>query len=1366
MNYFSFKIVLFSFLLSCSGIAQLAPDPSGQPNQISRYAWSNFPAESSIDLLRFEQWATSAPSRDDELGFPWIPQNWGNNYGQVFKGYLRAPVTGEYRFWLSVDEEARLFLGSSSDKFSARKRIDFKNSQSFGAGEFGALRGQASSAIRLEAGERYYFELHHKELGGPDFVKLVWSYCGGGALTNWAIEPGAIATQSSTGFGGVASRAIDGDTRGFWSSGTITHTWYQTNPSWQVDLGVDRLIDRIEVFNRNRDGLPVAARLNNFRISVLDTSGAVISSQDFHTNGTHTMAADLWDVPGVTGRTVKVEILGDGQLALAEVKVFGRADVNQSCPPLDDVPCGSLQNWSLDPAAVATQSSTVNNGEASRAIDGSNNGRYLSGTITHTQFEANPYWEVDLNSVRQIDRIELFNRDLDMPATIGERLTNFRVSVLAADRSVVSSTDRHTAGTHTRAVEFWETGGVQGQIVRVEMLGSVWTRLSLSEVRVLGRPDPNSPDAMYQPMAGVPATAFESYAGSASDADNDEMRDAWEVLHGFDANLVQVGDYAAAADPDGDGFSNYYESLYEVDPFVISCFPGYLMSERWLNIEGYSLSDLFASDSFYLAPDIKAPTENVDFRIPGTFSGTRLRGRLTAPVSGTYYFWLSSRDGAQLWLSTDETKYLKKKICELGPEIGTGHGLNADSPTRFDFFSSQMSAGIDLVAGEEYFYEFIGKQGHSGSQHAQVAWFVPGDEERTILPIGALCSYSGETADSDDDYLPDSWELQYGLSTTDNGLVGRLTEGERGDFDSDGLTNREEFVHGTDPSNPDTDGDGLSDSEEVFTYQTNPSTSDTTPETLVATVAANSVAGLGSTWTDTGAGVLTTSFRGEGVWSFDVPSDGFWILQVETNLRGNLRSEEFVPVVAMVNNWRLERRDLIFRNELPAALRVVTPYLQAGSHDFSLFIDNYIARRSVEVTAIKLISPGGLDIDNNQIPDDIEATINARSFLTQRGQFSYYSPAFVEGRGSSLDLVDLTTITRSSNSNSVKRFNAGQWSNLLPKFQTRLDRYADRLQVGLRQGYGRMEGTYRSHQAGSGHHGWYAKLPLLRNEAIGLATQFENFGTCSCQMIAWTPYNTLDGGTLRIPVGSDLLLGGWTSDWDKKLMTLDISGQIVTFKSNETHVEHFTQAGSYTVVATHEQGASATLVIEVKDALIQNDIVMLENQLHNIELPNVGPELALDGGEDIEVQSFFANPNGSGSLARLSNTLPGRNRIAARLNADENDILHQEEVEVVGVSDSLRNDSDIIVATEDNVFLVTSPLLVTPLPTGVTVEITIYAGGVTFSDGSTFKVLTASDFDENGVHLLEFLMPGELLRAPCHYIRIFDANGQQIYTGS
>jgi MBG domain (YGX type)/Bacterial TSP3 repeat len=77
-------------------------------------------------------------------------------------------------------------------------------------------------------------------------------------------------------------------------------------------------------------------------------------------------------------------------------------------------------------------------------------------------------------------------------------------------------------------------------------------------------------------------------------------------------------------------------------------------------------------------------------------------------------------------------------------------------------------------------------------------------------------------ADTDNDGLPDGWEIQHSLDPNS----GSGANGATGDPDGDGLTNAQEYAHGTDPQNPDTDGDGVNDGQEVLngTDPTDPDT--------------------------------------------------------------------------------------------------------------------------------------------------------------------------------------------------------------------------------------------------------------------------------------------------------------------------------------------------------------------------------------------------------------------------------------------------------------------------------------------------------------------------------------------------------------
>ena len=90
-----------------------------------------------------------------------------------------------------------------------------------------------------------------------------------------------------------------------------------------------------------------------------------------------------------------------------------------------------------------------------------------------------------------------------------------------------------------------------------------------------------------------------------------------------------------------------------------------------------------------------------------------------------------------------------------------------------------------------------------------------------------------ENIDSDGDGLTDYEELQYTWTDPFNvDSDGNGIDDGKEDMDRDGLSNREELDLGTEPFNADTDRDGLTDYEEIYTYHTNPLQEDTDSDGL------------------------------------------------------------------------------------------------------------------------------------------------------------------------------------------------------------------------------------------------------------------------------------------------------------------------------------------------------------------------------------------------------------------------------------------------------------------------------------------------------------------------------------------------------
>ncbi|MEM6802928.1 MAG: discoidin domain-containing protein [Bacteroidota bacterium] len=297
---------------------------------------------------------------------------------------------------------------------------------------------------------------------------------------------GKTATQSSQGWGGDPSRALDGNKDGIYNRRSITHTLNDQNAWWEVDLGQIYTLSEVKLWNRTDC---CSDRLSDFYVL---SSEIPFTSKDLQT----TLSQGGVRIHRFTGqagressiflnnqeaRYLRVQLAGRGYLSIAEAEIM-------AC----GAPAANCVEKNVAQGKSARQSSQGFGGIPSRAIDGNNDGVYANQTSTHTNNEANAWWEVDLGQVYSLSKLRLWNRT----DCCADRLSNFYV--LTSERPF-SSTDLNTSLNQTgvNSVSYTGTVGRSADIalntsaryLRVQLAGTGTLTIAEAEVMACG-PEP------------------------------------------------------------------------------------------------------------------------------------------------------------------------------------------------------------------------------------------------------------------------------------------------------------------------------------------------------------------------------------------------------------------------------------------------------------------------------------------------------------------------------------------------------------------------------------------------------------------------------------------------------------------------------------------------------------------------------------------------------------------------------------------------------------------------------------------------------------------------------------------------------------
>ena len=351
------------------------------------------------------------------------------------------------------------------------------------------------------------------------------------------------------------------------------------------------------------------------------------------------------------------------------------------------------------------------------------------------------------------------------------------------------------------------------------------------------------------------ADAGEFEAGTdptSPDTDGDELDDGAEVELGSDPLTV---------DSDGDGLSDGDEvNEHGSDPTLVDT-DGDGVSDGREVADGFDPADPESMPAVYVE-ELDEPDEMVNFlgamptynnRDLGRGPVDRLDVTFTLPVVFT-----EKTAGERELIFESGGGWTGLSLCYEAPNTvvlrNSGNGINpagileagwAMTTIRYPLPSSLMEDEVELAwvvdvsNGEELQEISLIVNGYrvasealdlggdwSGGNGAALGIFssgIAGSGARSDLTAADFTSgeifvdrglyfysdinYRPPTTDSDEDGLPDEWELLYALG--DLGVLGE------GDADGDGLSDAGEFDELTDPTAADTDGDGLADGVEI-----------------------------------------------------------------------------------------------------------------------------------------------------------------------------------------------------------------------------------------------------------------------------------------------------------------------------------------------------------------------------------------------------------------------------------------------------------------------------------------------------------------------------------------------------------------------
>jgi len=165
---------------------------------------------------------------------------------------------------------------------------------------------------------------------------------------------------------------------------------------------------------------------------------------------------------------------------------------------------------------------------------------------------------------------------------------------------------------------------------------------------------------------------------------------------------------------------------------------GVIVREYWSGVNGNTVASIpvtTAPTGTGNLTSLAGPTNS------GTNYGARIRGYITAPATGNYYFWIAANNAAELWISNDDEPINALKRASVVTGSATPQDWTAEP--------NQKSPWLALEQGRKYYVEILHKAGAGGGDNLAVGWLKPGETGAApsqVVPGYVLSPYVAPSA--------------------------------------------------------------------------------------------------------------------------------------------------------------------------------------------------------------------------------------------------------------------------------------------------------------------------------------------------------------------------------------------------------------------------------------------------------------------------------------------------------------------------------------------------------------------------------------------------------------------------------------------